>query len=171
MPELLQFNGFEITEQVYESPHSLIFKTQVVKGGPKVLLKVLKADSPSPTEIVRFHQEYQIARRIDSPYAAKVMGLIDQEQAVALSVEDIGAQSLIAWLEQDPPSMIEGLEIAIAVCRGLSDIHQQSIAHKDISSSNVVWNRQTSQVQIIDFGISSILDKDHVPPESPQRLE
>ena len=171
MPELLQFDEFEVTEQVYESPHSLIFKTRQAADAPLVLLKVLKTDSPSPKEIVRFHQEYLIARKIDSPYVVKILGLIDQDNLVALRIEDIGAQNLNTWLEQDPPSILEGLEIAISVCRGLHDIHKQSIAHKDISSSNVVWNRQTRQVQIIDFGISSVLDKDLVPPEAPQWLE
>jgi predicted ATPase/signal transduction histidine kinase/CheY-like chemotaxis protein/HPt (histidine-containing phosphotransfer) domain-containing protein len=171
MHDLVRVDGLEVTELVYESAHSLIFKTKQVTNAPPTLLKVLKSDSPSAKEIVRFHQEYSIANRIDSPFVAKVLGLINWDNVVALRIEDIGARSLTAWLETDPPSLPEGLKIAISICRGLHDIHKRGVAHKDISSSNVVWNRKTDQVKIIDFGIASILDKDLVQPESPHKLE
>ena len=134
-------------------------------------MKVLKSDSPSQKEIVRFHQEYSIAKRMDSPYVAKVLGSINQDKVFALLVEDIGGRSLSAWLQDEPPSLSEGLAIAISICRGLYDIHKLRIAHKDISSSNVIWNRQTNEVKIIDFGIASVLDNDLVPPESPHKLD
>lgn len=73
MQNLLQIDGIEVTEQVYESLHSLIFKTKQTTDRPPVLLKVFKTDSPSQKEIVRFHQEYLIAKRIDSRYVAKVL--------------------------------------------------------------------------------------------------
>ena len=171
MNEPFRIDGFEVTEQIYESSHSLIFKTRQVDGAPSSLLKVLKTDSPSPSEIVQFHQEYAIAERIDSPYVARVLGMVKQDDVVALQIEDIGARSLSAWLEDDAPSLLEGLEIAIAICRGLRDIHKQLVVHKDISSANVVWDRVTNQVKIIDFGISSILDNDRVEPHSPHKLE
>ncbi|MFT5470253.1 MAG: putative ATPase/signal transduction histidine kinase [Verrucomicrobiales bacterium] len=172
MQALPKIEGYEITEQVYESPNSVIFRTRRSAGEGSVL-KVLKADSPSQKEIVRFHQEYAIAKRIDSPYVAKIFDLIDRDNVVALQVEDIGAQSLSAWieLEQGPLPLLEALEVGISVCRGLAGIHDNRIAHKDISSSNVIWNRTTNQVKIIDFGISSLLDKDLVLPDSPNKLD
>ena len=171
MPERIHIDGFDIAQQLYESQHSLILKTAPTSDAPATILKVLKSDSPSPREIVKFHQEFSIANRIDSPNVAKIFGMVKQDSVIALRVEDIGAQSLSVWLQREPPSLIEGLEIAIAVCRGLRDIHTALVAHKDISSSNIVWNRQTHQVQIIDFGISSILDTDLVRPDAPQNLD
>ena len=39
MQNLLQIDGIEVTEQVYESLHSLIFKTKQTTDRPPVLLK------------------------------------------------------------------------------------------------------------------------------------
>ena len=168
---LPKIDGVEVIEQVYESSNSIIFKTQELNGEPASLLKVLKVDSPSPSEVVQFHQELSITDKIDSPYVARILGLVQTEDIVALRVEDFGGQSLSAWLRDKPPSLLEGLEIAISICRGLRDIHAQMIVHRDISSSNVVWDRASQQVKIIDFGISSILDSDHIDPHAPQQLE
>ena len=51
---LVDLDGLGVTEQIYESTHSLIFKTRQMTDAPPTLLKVLKTDSPSQMEIVRF---------------------------------------------------------------------------------------------------------------------
>jgi len=43
--------------------------------------------------------------------------------------------------------------------------------HKDINPSNIVWNPDTNQLKIIDFGISTELSREHPEIRNPNVLE
>lgn len=53
----------------------------------------------------------------------------------------------------------------------LGRIHQQQIMHKDINPTNIVWNPETHQVKIIDFGISTELSREQPEIRNPNVLE
>ena len=38
----------------------------------------------------------------------------------------------------------------------LYDIHQQSIIHRDITASNILYSRSTGEIKVIDFGLAAI---------------
>ena len=38
----------------------------------------------------------------------------------------------------------------------LYDIHQESIIHRDITASNILYNRGTREIKVIDFGLAAI---------------
>ncbi len=158
-----------VAEQIFEGSNSEVYRMRGRPGRGPAILKVLKADGPQMRERVRFHQESVIAERVLSPYVARVYRPVSDP--VALVVEDIGGLSLAQYLVEAPPDLAEGLRIAIAIARGLRSIHAAHVAHKDISPSNVIWNRETEELRIIDFGIASLLDSDLVQPEAPRDLE
>ncbi|OQY11140.1 MAG: hypothetical protein B6I31_05455 [Desulfobacteraceae bacterium 4572_19] len=45
------------------------------------------------------------------------------------------------------------------------------ILHKDINPSNIVWNRATGEVKIIDFGISTELSRENLEIKNLDNLE
>jgi predicted ATPase/signal transduction histidine kinase len=166
-----QWSRLAINEEVFEGTNSVVYTTRAEPGQLPFMLKVLRSNAPQQREIVRFHQEYFIAGHINSEYVAKVYRLVRDPSFVALEVEDIGGQSLAMHLRDGRPSLVDSLRIAIATCAGLRSIHAASVVHKDISPSNIIWNRESGQLKIIDFGISSLLGSDLVPPEAPRDLE
>jgi diguanylate cyclase (GGDEF)-like protein len=171
MFEGVRFSNFELDKKIYEGSSSVIYKTKPQEGIPNTILKILKSDSFIEREIVRFHQEFSVSKKINSPYVTKVFNLIKDKNTIALAIEDIDAQSITVWLADHPPSLIEGLHIAITICKGMSDIHKAKIVHKDISSSHIIWNRKTNQVKINNFGIANILTKEITKPHIPSKLE
>ena len=46
-------------------------------------------------------------------------------------------------------------------------MHQQHVIHKDVNPSNIVWNPQTGQIKLIDFGISTALTRENSVPRNP----
>ena len=42
---------------------------------------------------------------------------------------------------------------------GLSAVHAAGVTHGDINPNNIIINKQTDRINIIDFGISSELPK------------
>jgi len=89
----------------------------------------------------------------------------------ALAMEDIDAESVSSCLKSNPPTLLEGLLLAISLCKGLRDVHKEKVIHKNINPSNILWNRTTGEVKILDFGIASLLDKEVARPEAPSKLE
>ena len=92
----------------------------------------------------------------------KVYSLETYDRSLVLIFEDFGGDSLPQLISKN--SKVQGmvmplekiLKIAIQITEILSRIHNHNIIHKDINPSNIIFNAETEQVKIIDFGISSI---------------
>ncbi len=65
----------------------------------------------------------------------------------------------------------EFLCLAIKITETLGQIHAANIIHKDINPSNIVLNRETKEVKIIDFGLSTILTRENLTLKHPNVLE
>ncbi|WP_445304733.1 ATP-binding protein [Microcoleus sp. Pol7_A1] len=86
-------------------------------------------------------------------------------------VEDFGGESLTIWMQQRKFTLEEFLQIAIATTETLGQIHRANIIHKDINPSNIVYNPETEQLKIIDFGISTQLSRETPIVKNPGVLE
>ena len=51
-------------EQIYESADSLVYRGIREQDDQAVILKVLKQDYPTPAELTRYKQEYEITRNL-----------------------------------------------------------------------------------------------------------
>ena len=62
------------------------------------------------------------------------------------------------------------LHLAIQIARNLGQLHALHIIHHNISPSNIVYNAQTQQVKLIDFGLATTPVYQHQLPELPAAL-
>jgi serine/threonine protein kinase len=53
----------------------------------------------------------------------------------------------------------------------LGRIHQHNVVHRDINSNNVVFNANTQELQVIDFGISILLSRESPKMKQTNMLE
>ncbi|MGB5970516.1 MAG: serine/threonine-protein kinase PknK, partial [Spirulinaceae cyanobacterium] len=136
----------------------------------KVILKVLKQDYPTPSELTRYKQEYEITRSLQIQGVAAVYDLLPYENTLAIALEDFGGQSLSS-LESHNFTLTEFLNIAIQAAQTLEEIHHANIIHKDINPSNIVLNPETGQVKIIDFGLSTVFAQEKPLIKNPGVLE
>ena len=86
--------------------------------------------------------------------------LISINSTLILVCEYFNGPSLHSYLSTAAYSngfpLIEFLCLGIKLSHVLYDIHQQNIIHKDITASNILYNRQTRQIKIIDFGLATV---------------
>ena len=162
---------YQIVTKVYESPNSLVYRALPHAEERPVILKVLKKDYPNPSELTRYKQEYEITRSLKLKGAISAYELFPYENSLAIVLEDFGAQSLDIWLKSRVFTVLEFLQIAIQIAEALAGIHGANIIHKDINPSNILFNPETGQVKIIDFGISSIFTKETPVLKNPDILE
>lgn len=83
--------GYRISEKIYESACSLVCRTEPKRGKPRVILKILRQDYPSPEARLRYQNEFEILERLGSESIVRVFGLEPFRNTVALLDEETNA--------------------------------------------------------------------------------
>ncbi len=163
--------GYQILEQLKENSNYVIWKGLDLQKRP-IICKVLKWESITPKEKAALRNEYEILKSLErKPYIIQVYELIEREDTYALVLEDFGGKSIRALLEERKFTLPEILKIGIASASALGEIHASGVIHKDINPANLVLNPQTSEMKVIDFGISERISLKSLSLHSPDRLE
>ncbi|MDJ0533203.1 MAG: AAA family ATPase [Xenococcaceae cyanobacterium MO_207.B15] len=162
---------YQIIEKIYESANSLVYRAILKPDNKPSILKILKENYPTPSELTRYKQEYEFTRSFNVDSIVKAYDLQRYENSLVMFLEDFGGQSLNYLLSQSQLSLEEFLTITIKTTESLAAIHTANIIHKDINPSNIVYNPQTGQLKIIDFGISTRLSQEFLTVCPPNQLE
>ncbi|MEP0754614.1 AAA family ATPase [Trichocoleus sp. Lan] len=168
---MIKLPGIKVLAQIYESANSLVYRGIREQDNQPLILKVLKEDYPTPAELVRYQQEYEITRSFELGGVVKAHELRKHNNTLVILLEDFGGESLERLLEKRQFTLLEFLQIAIQIAETLGRIHQSNIIHKDINLSNIVLNPQTGELKIIDFGLSTVLSRENTALKSPNVLE
>ncbi|MEG4085668.1 AAA family ATPase [Microcoleus sp. POL10_C6] len=168
---MLTLPGVEITELIYESANSLVYRAFRQPDSLPVVLKILKENYPTPQELARYRTEYKITQSLKLSGCIKAYDLQPYQNTLVMFVEDFGGESLKIWMQQQKFSIEEFLRIAIATTESLQQIHSAHIIHKDINPSNIVFNPASGELKIIDFGISTQLTRENYTIKNPNILE
>ena len=168
---MINLAGYEITNQIHESNNSLVYRGLRKQDNQPIILKFLKLDYPMPASLVRYKQEYEITRNLDLESVPKTYSLERYQNSLVIIFEDCGGESLKLGLASGKLTLQEFLLTAIKITRALGQIHQHNIIHKDINPSNIIINSTTGLVQIIDFGISTVLSRENPTLKNPNVLE
>ncbi len=163
--------NYHIIKKIYESANSLVYRAILKANNQAIILKILQENYPTPSELTRYKQEYEITRSLNVDSIVKAYDLQRYENSLVIFLEDFGGQSLKLLLSQSQLSLEEFLTIAIKTTESLAAIHKANIIHKDINPSNIVYNPQTGQLKIIDFGISTRLSQEFLTVCPPNQLE
>ena len=104
----------------------------------------------------RLRMEAQMHGRLRHPNIVRVYDFVRQAGADHIITEHVDGQSLRELMAAGRPPFRRGLEIMLAVARGLSFAHDNQIVHRDLKSENVLVGSDDG-VKITDFGISRSL--------------
>ena len=169
---MLTIQNYQILAQIYESANSLVYRALREEDNQPVILKLLKQDYPTPEELTRYRQEYDITRHLENVDGViKAYSLEKHQNTLVMCLEDFGGESLKHWLAERTFSLEELLRLAISSADILAQIHQQNIIHKDINPANLIFNPTTGQLKIIDFGISTQFSREMPTLKNPNVLE
>jgi len=168
---MMDYPGYQVVDKLYESNNSLVYRGRQSEDGEPVILKFLKKDHPTPEELLRYKQEYETVTSLNLKSVVKAHRLEKYHHSSFIIFEDIGAQSLDILMSKKRFTLYELLCIAIKIVKALGEIHAHGIIHKDINPSNIIFNPETNQLQIIDFGISTSLPRENPTIQSTEVIE
>lgn len=171
---MVALSGIAIQDKIYESSNSLVYRG-TKDDGLAIIVKILKQDYPSPQELTRYRQEYQITRSLNQEGAIKAYSQQDYQRTLVILLEDFGGESLEQWMRQCsdfcPMPVSTFLRLAIELTDILGRIHAAHVIHKDVNPGNIVLNLETGVVKIIDFGIATQFSRTNPTFKSPHILE
>ncbi|AFZ19629.1 hybrid sensor histidine kinase/response regulator [Allocoleopsis franciscana] len=173
---MITIPGYQIINQIYESANSIVYRGIREQDSNTVILKVLKQDYPTPQELTRYKQEYEITRNLNIDGVVKAYALEPYQRTLVIILEDFGASSLKQLFNGSVDaghvlSLAKFLKLAIKIAEILGAIHSGNIIHKDINLANIVFNPETEIIKIIDFGISTQLTRENPTLKNPNVLE
>jgi PAS domain S-box-containing protein len=168
--------GVAIQSKIYESSASQVDRGIREEDGRVIVVKMLKQDYPSPQELIRYKQEYEITRSLNLEGVVKAYSQQDYQRTLVILLEDFGGESLEQWMHKQPETfcpmpLSTFLRLAIKLTDILGRIHATNVIHKDINPGNIVLNPDTGVVKIIDFGIATRFNRTNPTFKSPHSLE
>ncbi|MCP3940092.1 MAG: AAA family ATPase [Desulfobacteraceae bacterium] len=159
---------FTHLEKLYESASTIVYRG---KEENPVIIKLLKQDFPSQEKIAQYQQEFEILENLDFDEVIKPLKQIKIKNRPGIVFEDFNGHSLDLLLNKQQLSLEELLGICICITKGLEKIHGANIIHKDINPTNIVFNRDTGQLKIIDFGVSTVLSRENPEIKNLETLD
>ncbi|MDX2242071.1 MAG: protein kinase, partial [Leptolyngbyaceae cyanobacterium bins.302] len=117
---------------IYEGVETRIYAGVKDSDHQSVVIKLLKADYPSPRAIAQLKQEYQLLESLNISGIIRPLAVENYQNGLALVLEDFGGLSLQEFLQPAPLELDLFLNVAIQLAATLAELHQNRIIHKDI---------------------------------------
>jgi len=164
-------HGYQIREKLFESSRTSVYRADTNPDGRSVILKILKEAHISPEQLAKYRQEYEIVRSLDHEGVIKAYSYEIFQRTPVIVFEDYRGQRLDQRLQVAPLAMADFLPMASRITEILGVVHAANIIHKDLNPANILFNPETKQVKIIDFGIATVLPKEAPDLQNPTQLE
>ncbi|MGB3405650.1 MAG: protein kinase, partial [Microcoleaceae cyanobacterium] len=163
--------GYEIAECLYQGTRTLVYRGTLQVDEKPVIIKFLRNEYPSFSELVQFRNQYTIAKNLNIPGIVQPLTLENYRNSYALVMPDEGYVSLHSSVINQQLSISDFLNIAIQLADILHGLYQNRVIHKDIKPANILIHPKTKQIKLIDFSISSLLPKETQEIQNPNVLE
>jgi len=129
--------------------------------GQKVALKIVDRASLNVDEICQLHKEAQILRKLSSDGRSddflRLYDVINQDNQICLVTELIEGGELHDYCTDFPGGVPEriGKWIFQKVLTSVDHLHDQDVCHLDLKLENIMYNKDTRKVKLIDFGFAA----------------
>ena len=155
------FPGYTVSAELHRGRKRVVYRATRDRDNASVILKTLTDDYPSPAQTAALRREYELLRTLDIVGVAAAIGLESHRDRLALVLEDVGGVSLRAMVAEGPLELETFFQIALPLIATIGRIHDQGVIHKDVNPNNILVNRDTPGVRLVDFSISSRLAAEH----------
>ncbi len=177
-----QFGNFLLERQIGSGGMGAVYLGRDMTLNRVVAVKVLKPELVSDKKFLdTFLREAEITASLNHPNVVQVYAFGQHEGVYYMVVEYIPGGSLDDRIaDRGQITEMEGIEIGIAVARGLACALQRGgLIHRDIKPGNILFNANNVP-KVVDFGLSLSYDTtDHFDGEiwgtpyyvAPEKLE
>ena len=87
--------GYQMTERIYSGSKTIVYRGIREKDNKAAIIKMMRNEYPSFSEIEQFRNQYNITKNLDLPGIVKPHTLENYRNGYALVMEDLGDISLV----------------------------------------------------------------------------
>ncbi|MEH1970296.1 trifunctional serine/threonine-protein kinase/ATP-binding protein/sensor histidine kinase [Nostoc sp.] len=164
-------SGYQLLETLHSGSTTVIYRGRRETDNVSVIVKTLLCEHPLLEDIARLRHEYQVIEPLQIPGIVKAYELKNYQHGLALVLEDIPGCLLKELIATQTTTLITFLKVGINLAHTLGELHAQQIIHKDIKPHNIIIDPESGEAKLIDFSISSRLDKENPTLSNPNLLE
>lgn len=154
-----KISHYKILEKLGGGGMGVVYKAQDEKLDRFAALKFLPPHLSADEEIKqRFIAEAKAASALDHTNICTIYEIDetgDDQMFIAMAFYE--GETLKKKIEQEPPTLLKSIKVAIQIAEGLSRAHAQGIIHRDIKPANMMVTKE-GLVKILDFGLAKIAD-------------
>jgi predicted ATPase/signal transduction histidine kinase/ActR/RegA family two-component response regulator len=161
-------HGYTVGEQLHEGSRMRVSRAVRERDRQPVILKEVRSPYPTDADVESLRHELAMLRSIDCAGVVKAHELLEHRGGVALVLEDIGAESMVG--RSADLSLPAKVDLAMRFAESLGCVHRSGLIHHDIKPENLVWNRATDRVQIIDFNLATAASQEAIDVTLPVTL-
>ena len=157
--------GYALQSEVGEGGTSAVFRAQHADHGivaVKVLREKLRQDR---TAVARFLREARYGERVEHPNVVRTIEIGEAGPGMHfLAIEWAAGEILEKYAKrQGPISVDEVSAIVSQIADAVHAAHAAGIVHRDLKPDNVMYDPESRQVKLLDFGIAT--DTDTAPEQ------
>jgi PAS domain S-box-containing protein len=174
----LDITGYRIVTQIYESSKTLVYRAIRESDQHPVIIKRLKSEYPTLSELVQFRHQYTLAKSLNLPGVVQPYSLENYRNSLVLVLEDSGISlkdEMKRWSNGRMGETTDGIQAFLHIAQQISQIleglYDHRIIHKDIKPENLLIHPTTQQVKLTDFSIASRLPKQKQELQHPDVLQ
>ena len=169
-----KLSDYEITEQIHANPSTLIQRAVRLCDQQSVILRSINNPYPTTKQLSRFTYSYELLKRFAHLNVIRVLDWIETDKSPVMVLEDQHAIDLRQYRLQQTNQQLsieQFILIATQLADALSEMHHQRVIHKDLHPGNILINPENGVVQVIDFGLSSLLSREQPALKPPDQIE
>ena len=145
-----------------------VYRADDLRLDQPVALKFLPdALAQDPDRLAQFHNEVRTARQVSHPNVCRMHDIGEVDGHTYLTMEYVDGEDLATSLRRIgrfPED--KATDIARQLAAGLAAAHDRGIIHRDLKPANVMLDGN-GRVRIMDFGLASLGDDEHVRAGTP----
>jgi serine/threonine-protein kinase len=153
--DVLRIGRYRILQRLGGGGSSDVYVAEDRLLGRKVALKILRRRESDEGQMRRFHREARSASMLNHPNVVTVFDVGREGDVDYIATEVVQGETLRDRLHRGPMTIVEAIDVAIAVSNGLAAAHEAWLVHRDIKPENIAI-RPDGLVKVLDFGVSAL---------------
>jgi len=157
VPELVRgaiLDGYRIEERLHEGGMATVWRVSRPGVAYPLAMKVPRlGNRDDPAAIVGFETETNILPRLFGPHVPRFVSSGDFDEQPYLAMEYLPGPTLEERRVAAPLGAAEVASIGASIADALQALHEQQVAHLDLSPDNIIF-RAGGEAVLLDFGLA-----------------
>ena len=156
-----QWGRFRLRELVGSGSFGSVFRAFDPDLDREIAIKILHKHVSDSLLKERLLKEGRALAKVRHPNVVSVFGVESYGDSVGLCMEFVRGETLDTEIRtRGTFSRWQTAEVGKAVCQALSAVHRAGFVHRDVKARNIMRERDTGRIVLMDFGTGREVDQE-----------